>query len=361
MAIATAELVLFALRAGVRLGRAARTAYVDSIRMREIALPIPNAGFTLDVIHARTYFNEEGTAFVAEDARLAALHARAVARTLPEHQGDPERDEYMDLYLYYRSITIARRQRNDVPLVAGPALDPDALLAMFRFQQWEREDPDRPKPMRRVLGAIIDVGVDYFASVPGAIAVDTRHQRTLTAFVRAVDQLDFEQIALQEEPLAALMGQLLVAALETISEQPEFLASDPNVRDLVSVTTTALATDIAARLEQAGTTDEADDIRAWGELVFRSVLRSGARHVLEHPGTLLGVESDAHQALVSRIGIATIDLVTADNGLHPERLFSGQGVQTVIAEALAVVADHPHLITDTDNAGVTALIQAIAG
>ena len=54
MAIATAELVLFALRAGVRLGRAARTAYVDSIRMREIALPIPNAGFTLDVIHART-------------------------------------------------------------------------------------------------------------------------------------------------------------------------------------------------------------------------------------------------------------------------------------------------------------------
>ena len=114
----------------------------------------------------------------------------------------------------------------------------------------------------------------------------------IRAFVRAVDQLDFEQIALQEEPLAALMGQLLVAALETISEQPEFLASDPNVRDLVSVTTTALATDIAARLEQAGTTDEADDIRAWGELVFRSVLRSGARHVLEHPGTLLGVESD---------------------------------------------------------------------
>ncbi|MCA9297747.1 MAG: hypothetical protein KDA28_01695, partial [Phycisphaerales bacterium] len=308
------------------------------------------------VLHARTFFDEEGTSFVAEDADLAALHASAKAGTIGS-PGDAGHDAYMDRYLYLRSVYIARRTQSSVETVDGVSMDPDALLSLFRIEQWDRSDPNRPKPMRRVLGAIVDVGVEYFATVPGALGAETSHRKVLESFVRSVDALDFEAIAIDEEPLARLMSGLLVSALETIGTQPELLSGDVNVQDLVRVTSTALAQDIATALEgKDGFTS--DSIRAWGDLVFRSVLRSGGMHVLERPGVFLGVEGEPRQALVSRVGGAALRLVLEHD--HPRALFSSEGLDALISAALLVVADHPELVVDTNNKGIEGLVSSLA-
>ncbi len=362
MAIASAELVLFAIRAGVRLGQAARTAYIEQVRMREIALPFPNAGNDPSITDARSFFKteDEGAGFLADDSKLDALHTKALANKIPNERGNPDRDAYINLYLVYRSIAEARLNKQALKLSNGAEADPDAFLAMFRFEQWDEEDPNRPKPVRRVLGAIVDVGVEYFASVPGALGSQTTDRRVLTTFVQAIDRIDFEQVALDADPFGELAGQLLIAALETVGSQPDIVAGDPNVQELIRITTSSLSADIATKLAAAGTTDEQDSIRSWGELVFRSVLQSGARHALQHPGTFLGIDNTAQSDLVSRVGIAAIDLVTASDDFQPEALFSAGGLQTLVSTSLAVLADHPELVTDTDNEGVTALIRTIA-
>ncbi|MAE66828.1 MAG: hypothetical protein CMJ18_21425 [Phycisphaeraceae bacterium] len=359
MAVGTVELAMYAIRAGVRLGQAARRAFVEQTKLRAIRLPVPRAGFELSVLQARTFFSDEGAEYIPDDDELSDLHDKAVDRALGA-SGDVPHDRYLDLFLYYRSIYLAEKQGADVQVTTGLQIEPDVLLAMFRFEQWDRADPNRPKPLRRVLGAVVEVGIEYFATVPGAISAGSRHQKVLKSFVEAVNDLDFEQIALDEDPLSALVGGLLIAALETIGEQPELVSSDANVQELVRVTTTALGSDIARRLAEAGTTDEVDAIESWGALVFRSVLRSAGRHVLERPSVFLGVRDDAQGALVSRVGIAALDLVASDSGLDPQALFSREGLDRLISSALEVVADHPELIVDTDHEGVEALISAIA-
>ena len=361
MPVGSVDLVLFAVRAGVRLGHAARQAYVEQTKQRAISLPLPSVGLDPKVRHARSFFTEEGAEFLDENPLLARLHQAALQRQLGD-PGTADHNEYLRLFSYYKSIYLAQVAHGDVQTVgSSPGIDPQALRALLQFEQWDRDDPDRPKPLRRVLGAAVEVGIEYFATVPGAINADTRHRKILVSFVQAVDRLDFEHIALQDDALAQLTGGLLVAALETVGEQSESLASDPNVQELVRVTTHALADDIAARLGDTSlTTHERDSLRAWGDLVFRSLLSSAGPHVLQRPEIFLGIADQPRGELVKRVGVAAINLVTTGSGVQPQKLFSRQGLDTMLSAALLAVADHPELVSDNDNQGVTALIATVA-
>jgi len=360
MPVATTELVLFGIQAGLRLGAAVRRAYVDQARQRALTLPLPLIDLRPDVIEARDFFDRIGARFVEEDDRLGELHRQAAEQRIRTEE-DPGARAYLEKYALYRAIHDAQAEDRPVPTTGSqPNPTPEALHVLVRFKQWEEEDPNRPKPLRRLLGTVIDVGIDYFAHVPGALETHGRHRKAVEAFVQGVERLSFAEVLAEEDPVERVLGRLFVASLEVIADQPEIVSDDPRVREVVSVTTDALGRDILAALKDASDDFERRGLADWSELVFRSALRSGVRHALEHPNRILGVKGEPEGALIGGVGAAALDLVVTETGLEPERLFSRAGLEGVVEAALEVVAEHPTLVTDTDKRAIRSLVSAVA-
>jgi hypothetical protein len=116
-------------------------------------------------------------------------------------------------------------------------------------------------------------------------------------------------------------------------------------------------------MRASGDTDSSREARAaeWGELVFRSVLGTGGRMVLEDPKTFLGLEPAGEAALVSEVGQGVLSLVLDGPDGDLARVFSREGIDTVLKAALVTVAKHPELLAGTKDQGLRALLVSIAG
>ena len=73
MVAVSVEIVLFAIRSGIKLGQQMRQAYVDSTKNRELVLPLPNFFGKTDITSALDYFETDGKAHVKDASRLAEL------------------------------------------------------------------------------------------------------------------------------------------------------------------------------------------------------------------------------------------------------------------------------------------------
>ena len=353
------EVILFAIRAGIHLGQEARQAYIDGTKRRELVLPLPKVDFGANVDSAWRFFQNQGKEFVsAENLRLLLLHKRATDRTLTA----AEEKEYLELRRFFDAILSARRNNHNVMLQENQRIDADELTALITIKQWEKDDPADPKTLHRFAGTIIELGIDYFAGGPGTIQLDSREGKLIAGFVEALDKIEFTEILVAEHAFEKLIGQLFVAALETLSTQPEFVSSDDNVKDLVKVTTQGLAKDLQIKLKALeGDSFQTMRLEAWGEWVFRSLLSSAGRHVVEHPSRFLGVKGEPEGALITRVGTAVIDLAITNQQIELKRVFSRRGLDEVMRASLHVVADYPELVLGDDpNKGLRGLVAGVA-
>jgi hypothetical protein len=353
------EVILFGIRAGIHLGQEARQAYIDGTKRRELVLPLPKVDFGPTVDSALRFFQNQGKEFVsAENPRLLLLHRRARDHILTEAEGK----EYLELRHSFDAILSARRNNNKVKLQENQRVDADELTAMVTIKQWEKDDPADPKTLHRFAGTIIELGIDYFTGGPGTIQLDSREGKLIAGFVEAIDNIAFAEILVEEHAFEKLIGQFFVATLETLSTQPEFVSSDDNVKDLVKVTTHGLANDLQIKLK-ALEDDSFQTMRleAWGEWVFRSLLSSAGRHVVEHPSRFLGVKGEPEGALITRVGSAVIDLAITDKQIELKRVFSRHGLEEVMRASLHVVAEYPELVLGDDpNKGLRGLVAGVA-
>lgn len=124
--VATAELVLFAIQAGVRLYAAGRKAYVEATLDRPLLLPLPS-GPGISAAAARNFFMDDpqGKAIATrnENERIRVLLTAANAGTLP---ADGE-EELTRLYVTY---------------LCELQLQPDA------FKPLSSDEPKRPRTGR---------------------------------------------------------------------------------------------------------------------------------------------------------------------------------------------------------------------
>ena len=165
------EVILFAIRAGLRLGQEARQAYIDGTKRRELILPLPKVDFGANVDSAWRFFQNEGKEFVnAENPRLLLLHQDAADRTITA----AEQKEYLGLRRFFDAILSARRSNSYVELQDNQRVDVDELTALVTIKQWEKDDPTNPKTLHRLAGTIIELGIDYFAGGPGTVQKNSR-------------------------------------------------------------------------------------------------------------------------------------------------------------------------------------------
>jgi len=349
-----AALVLFAIRSSIKLGLQMRQAYVDSTKRRELVLPLPNFFSTPDIISAVNYFDGPGKVHLAQSPRLGELLQKS--KTSGKDLEGDDLAEVLTCHKEFFNLDLAAKGKlgnaDDGTTLNGPE-----FLALITVRQWQRGTDPNPSTLQRLAGTFIEIGIDYFQSTPGALSKDSRQGKAIAGFLDAMSGIHFSEAKLGEIP-----GRLFIAALDTISEHGELLTADPKVQELVKVTTQALSTDVARRLDQLadGNLVKAQRVGDWAELIFRSVLSSAGGLVLSDPERFLGVAQEGQAALVSQVGQAMLGLVLDNDDLQLDRLFSRQGLETITKSTLAVVGAHPEILLRSNNTGLQKLLSGIA-
>src|SRR5438034_4995906 len=353
----SAALVLFAIRSALKLGQQLRLAYVDNTKQRDLVLPLPNFFSSPDVVSATNYFAGPGERHVATSARLAAmLHKQ---KNPGELLIEAEQSELCAFHAEFFNVDVAQSGRLG-QASDGSSLSADELNALITIRQWRRgTDPNQPV-VQRLAGTFVEIGIDYFLNVPGALNKNSSHSKVVAGFLDAFSGINFS-----EEQLRHLPVRLFAASVETLSAHPEWLSGDTQLQELVKVATQAVSTNTARRLQQlqaGGNPDLVKEQRVldWAELVFRSVLSSAGHLVLAEPKRFLGVPGDAESALVTQVGHAVLGLVLDQDKLDPERLFSTKGLGKIIQAALEVAGEHPEILISSKNAALQKLLAEIA-
>ena len=352
-----AELIMFAIRSAIKLGQQSREAYVDATRRQALVLPLPNFPIAITVEDAGGYFLGAGARRVDGSPRLGVLVDKFKNRT---PLTDPEKDEFLGLR---RECFVQDLTEAGVPVTAADdsAFQPEDLKTLLSVRQWSKGTDPTPSALQRVGGTLIEIGVDYFATTPGAINTHSTAGKLAQAVLTGLEPIKFSEIALEELP-----ARLFVATLETVSAQPALLTGDPKIQELVKVTAKGLATDVGGRIAAMRARGDSDSSREeriaeWGELIFRSILGTGGRMVLEVPKTFLGVKPAGEAALISEVGKGVLGLILDDPDSDLSRVFSREGVDVVVKAALGAVAKHPEILADKKDAGLRALLASVAG
>jgi len=367
-AMASSDLILFAIQSALRLGVQARAAYVDATRRRALILPLPNYQAKSDVYDAVEYFKGSGERYISESKLLMDLRNRLgetnkitqIVNTLTEEQ----KTELMILYSDFATLDFIEKGFEFEK--ASDEFTPDELINILRIRQWRKGNDPHPTLLRRFAGTFIEIGVDYFAHLPGALNKNSRHGKALYVLFNSLDQITFSE-DFAEEKIGDLPGRLLIATLETVSENSEFLSGDPKYQKLIAVTSNALVKDVANRINTirestggAGNEDREERVKAWAELVFRSVLASGGRFVASNPKEFLGVEEPAESELASHVGQAVLGFVLDQPEGHLDRVFGREGLEVVIRAGLAALGKHPELLLHAENVGLKSLLSQVA-
>jgi hypothetical protein len=368
----SAEIILFAIRSAVKLSQQIRLAYVDSTRRREITLPLPKFFNGTTTADAADFFETDGLGkqFVGESAAQGPTIPGS--KRLPDllnkfhaHQLQPkEEQELINLHILYRN-TLSAQEGGwswDGDRANGFAA-PNEVFALLCVQQWQDGTDPSPSTLRRMAGTLVEIGIDYALTAPGLFDKNSRQGKALVGFLNALGDIDFKEDELSEMP-----ARLFAAVLDTVGEQAALLTGDLKVQELVKVTTKALSSDIVKRLKDIDADPNLDAIgrrnarsnaQDWTELVFRSTLASGGRLVLSDPAKFLGVKGDGNNALIASVGTSVLDLVLADGGKFGNVL-SREGLETILKSALTVVANHPEILTKTNNEGIKKLLSGLA-
>ena len=321
MANDSGSLILFAINSAVRLGHEARTAYVDATRRRELTLPLPNFFGGRTVLDAAGFFrsDERGKRFADVSPEIRDLLTKQKNGTLQQEGGDLLKT----LHIEYANLR--RAERGESVWNDGALVDHLQLNALLTVRQWRRGADPNPSALKRMAGAIIEVGIDYAQASPDLVDASSSRGRTLKSFLDGLDAVDFVHT-----DISALPVRLFVAAIEATAKNEGLLSGDPKIQELVKEVSRdlsdALGTKIAeieeSGLDEIEKRDAYRNVEDWGALVFRTTLTSAGDLVVNNPQKYFGLGKAGQQALVSGVGGSLLSLVLDEDGRARHRVQS---------------------------------------
>jgi hypothetical protein len=371
--MASTELVMFAINTAVKLGGAARKHYVASTQSRDITFPLPDSIGQPDITSALNFFLEptRGAKYL-DTVDFLKIHIKphvqlSVAH-IEERLDSTQRATLLRCYKNYYVVFDARNR-----LVYGnDEVSAVELETMLQISQWQEGDSPHPTLLMRVAGNLVDVAVDYFLQVPEAFSKEGKNGKAIEAVLTGLDKIQFTD-AIEPQNLGDLPQRLLIVTLETVSENSEHIISEPRFQELVSIATSSLAKDINTKIKQIDANGETDSVVLrdkkqqtikWGEFVFRSVLSSAGRAMVEQPQKFLKQSDAAQQDLTTTVAGALLDAILADDsqsifqaGLNQKTL------ERLMLASIEVIGRHPDLIVADGikhRKAITAIVQSTA-
>ncbi len=366
--MASSDLILFAIQTALRLGVQARASYVDATRRRALALPLPNYQAKTDAYDAVEYFRGVGKRHIPESKLLEDLgdqleQSGSIAQIV-NGLTEEQKTELMVLHSDFATLDLIEKGFEFEETTDG--FVPEELINVLRIRQWRKGNDPHPTLLRRFAGTFIEIGVDYFAHFPGALNKNSRHGKAIHVLFTSLDQITFSE-DFAEESIGNLPARLLIATLETVSENSEFLSGDPKYQKLIAVTSNGLMKDVAGRIAMihestggAGNEDREERVKVWAELVFRSVLSSGGHFVASNPKEYLGIDEPAESELAIQVGQAVLGMILDQPQGHLDRIFGREALERVIRAGLSALGKYPQLILDTKNIGIKNLLSQVA-
>ena len=331
---ATAELVLLGIRSAVRLADAARHAYVDATRSRALTLPLPRFAGAIDERSAALFYRGEGATLASPGSRTHDWTDRVWAGSALAKE---ECSEYVAQYLEDRALLVFRAGgATELRASAEPgSLAAGAWLPLLEIRQWSRGTSPDPSPLRRMAGALLEIGVDAFRSDPSLLHAERGTGAAVASFLDAVEGL----------PLAGAEPPQRVAALfatltSVIRESPELFADAPAARLLVLHVTRELA-------GAAATVGAAGGVDVWAPRILRAAL-------LEAPQLYAG-ESELRAGLAALASRALLDVLAGPSA----PALSQAGLDGVLAAALRLCAADPRRFGASSDA-LAAFVRSAA-
>lgn len=356
----TAEAIIFAINAAIRLGRNTQQAYAKSLKASAIVLPLPKiVASTNKPTLARKFFGNwdeahGGAQFVSEIDELRNLHARARDLATPRPLSDLEWKIYTDYYELLKG-TLDAGVNGDLP---ADSVNVDELTALLRIRQWERGKEAGTKPLQIVAGTLVEIGIDYFNQVPGALNRESSLGRVMTHFLAAIDNIPFADKPRMRRHAPRIVPQLFIAAAESVASLSDDLRADPKIQEFIRSASQGIAQDLFERLEGLTPQQEEKAIK-WGRILLRSAVANAAGYVFDGPERLFDVNSGAN-ALISRTGGVLLEAILRDpDSLDLAAGFNSQSLDRLFSTAFDVIAQHPKLI-DGRN-GFEEIVVGVSG
>ncbi|MHC4794791.1 MAG: hypothetical protein ACYTDE_10895, partial [Planctomycetota bacterium] len=321
---------MFGIESGVKLGRKIVDVLVDGTVERPLLLPVGDLYADVTAIRARRFFDRH-----PELTAAATAHASSG----PYH-GYSERN----LVLAYKTL------RSIDDRLAGPGGDlreaTEIVTNLGKFEQYRRGFGSRPA-VQRILGTVVEIGVDYFAANPQSLGRGSRARRIVHAFISELDETDFAEGSRRE-----IVGDLLTSALHTLDANLSLIDDDERTRAVLGGIVQAILADIDA-LTRAGATQAALGRReVLLERIGSSVLRGAANAFTENINLFVRDESTTR----TLVAFTLTQVLTGLEGR--EDILTNESLELIYTSALETVAENSDLLSD--NAFVAELIGATA-
>lgn len=303
-------LIIFAIESAVHLGQKLNDILVDETVERPLILPVGDLYANVAELDAEEFFDrEENIALVEEGGPYFGLKGA-------------------DLLKAYRSLLAIDERLGGS---AGTMVDAKALIeGLHQFEQF-KNGFGANHPVRRVLGTLVEIGVDYFTVNPDALGKDSSSRRVLESFVRRLDDIEFS-----EETPTDIIGDVLLAALKTLDEHITLVDDDERLQVLLGGVTKAVVEEVEGALSETEKMRREDLIKRIGS----SILRGGIGAFTENSDLFLPGDSTAKVLVQS-----TLQQVFA--GIRDrENLFTNESIELLFRSALRAVGENSKLFSD---------------
>ena len=343
-----AEAIILSINSAIKLSHNIRRAYAHSIRSKALVLPLPdfNPNINLDTV---INFFERHPSYLNQMERLEELHEKADRGT---SLSPAEREEYLE---YYRAFHALEQG-------GGPPMEMDAvdLVNLFRIRQWEKGKAPA-NVLQLVAGTLVEIGIDYFTQVPGALNMESAQGRVLYHFLGAFDEIDFADNPDIKKDLSfsgKLLPRLFAAGAESVASLSAEIASDEKVQAFIKATAKGIANDIYGRASGMGAIQR-DEAVQWGQMVLRSMVSNAGQYVFQAPQSLFGTNQAVSQIIESS-GLALLDAILDDDSdkIAFRKALSPDLLDQMARATLSVVAEHPNVLSG--QRGIKEIISGVA-
>jgi hypothetical protein len=337
MVVASVELIVFAIQAGVKLLQTGRKVYVEATIGGDVVVPLPPvfAGMNSPLAKARNHAESLRDGAPAAKQRFKALYQKALAASFDGDAALAADGQWRLVQAYLADIA-----EGLVPAVHRGAAE---LASVAVLEQWEQGRSPFPSAVQRVAGTLVEIAIDYFVNVPGSLSTDSKRGKALQQFLSGLDDVQFADARWD-----SLVISLFTAALDTLADNTELVTGDGDEQSLLRTIVAGVAQDVGAKLaaNEIGDLDAEARLAHFGQVVLRSLLRNAGTAVVASP-SILGLEDGAGQAMVQSVGSAFLGLLLGDDddslGAGLRRVASTGGLDQLIQAALRAVVEHPDL------------------
>jgi hypothetical protein len=344
----TPDTIAFAVRSLVRVGSAARSAYEQQVRDKDIVMA--------DLDFPMLEGDDELSNFFFSNAELADRSKSGDLKELWTSDFQPINDE-------------ARRKLIEVQAAFIAALPPtdqfNKVEADFArgliLRQW-RSGAEPPSPLMRIALALADVALDYVKSNPAVLSVGSAGEKFIGSIAGSIRDLlpDADNKSKWQGKEAALffgeraLAITFQAGLTALQSNPDVLTPQKEYQALVTTALKPLVDVFQTKPEQRPTLIEMRDA------ILGPVAQAAISTIQEHQSVILGSKFDTGTLLGTVTGAVLRE--AGKTGLA--QLIAPEGLLRLHRAVLGVAVEQPQLFIKGTDAGAEAtrkLVSSIAG